>query len=116
MNELKTRAITSLLQGLQNLKCSYLVVMEDGNRYEFGTLKQKKKARGKYEYGAMRKYYGPFLTGIQPGEVVEIKGNAFDVIDLQSGISAWGSKMFGKGALMTSINREKNVIEVLRIL
>ena len=115
MNELKTRAITSLLQGLQNLKCSYLVVMEDGKRYEFGNLKQK-KARGKYEYGAMRKYYGPLIDGIQPGEVVEIKGNAFDVIDLQSGISAWGSQKFGKGALMTSVNRDKNVIEVLRIL
>ena len=116
MNELKNRAITSLLQGLQNLKCSYVVVMEDGKRYEFGNLKQKKKARGKYEYGAMRKYYGPLISDIQPGEVVEIKGNDFNVVDLQSGISAWGSQRFGKGALMTSMNREKNVIEVLRIL
>lgn len=116
-NPLKNKALNHLLDGLRNLGCNYVVLDPDGQKHEHGSLKKKqKKIERKYPYGAVRNYYLPFIESIKPGELIEIPSNGFDLLDLQSGVSAKAHALFGPSAVMTSIKRDTDSLEVLRVL
>jgi hypothetical protein len=73
--ELEQKALNRLLEGLRNLGCSYVVIDKDGADYTYGdALKKGQPKKGsKYgHYGALREYYGPWLTDLAPGDTVEI--------------------------------------------
>jgi hypothetical protein len=80
----------------------------------------KRNARRKVakygRYGALREYYGPWLTDLRPGGVVEIPAKHFELEDLQSGVCSKAVTEWGPGSCVTSMNRTKNVLEVLRVL
>ena len=116
--ELEQKALNRLLSGLQNLGCSYVVIDKDGADYIFGdALKKGRKKKGyKYGFGTLREYYGPWLKDLEPGSSVEIPCKDFDITDIQAGVASQASDIWGNGSYMTSMNREKNVLEVLRLL
>jgi hypothetical protein len=83
--ELRTKALNRLLEGLRNLGCSYVVIDKDGADYTYGdALKKGQPKKGsKYgHYGALREYYGPWLTDLAPGDTVEIPAKDFDLVDI----------------------------------
>jgi hypothetical protein len=117
--ELEQRALNRLLEGLRNLGCSYVVIDKDGADYTYGDAfkKERQKKGAKYgRYGALREYYGPWLTDLAPGDTVEIPAKHFELEDLQSGVCSKAVTEWGPGSCITSMNREKNVLEVLRVL
>jgi hypothetical protein len=117
--ELEQRALNRLLEGLRNLGCSYIVLDKDGADYVYGKalLTSKPKKGSKYgRYGALRDYYGPWLTDLAPGDTVEIPAKDFDLVDIQSGVCSKAVTEWGPGSCITSMNRTKNVLEVLRVL
>ena len=117
-SKLEQKALDHLLKGMQNLGCSYVVIDKDGADYTFGdAFKKDRKKKGlKYGYGALREYYGPWLKDLEPGSSVEIPCKDFDITDIQAGVASQASDIWGNGSYMTSMNREKNVVEVLRLL
>jgi hypothetical protein len=76
----------------------------------------QKKAVSTADYGALREYYGPWLTDLAPGDTVEIPAKDFDLVDIQSGVCSKAVTEWGPGSCITSMNRTKNVLEVLRVL
>jgi len=116
---LKIRTIESALEVLLNLGCAYAVKTADKQIYEHGTLFVEQPARQKrgtkYGYGAIKRYYLPFIENMAPGDYVEVPTGSFDIIDLQAGLSACCVKIWGTGSTTTSINREKQAVEVLRV-
>ena len=117
--ELEQKALNRLLEGLRNLGCSYVVIDKDGADYTYGDAfkKERQKKGAKYgRYGALRDYYGPWLTDLRPGGVVEIPAKHFELEDLQSGVCSKAVTEWGPGSCVTSMNRTKNVLEVLRVL
>ena len=114
---LKQKAIEQSLKALQNLGCSYIVADPDVNKHEHGSLKKKRpKKERSYPYGALRAHYGPYILDLKPGENAIVPSNGFDLIDIQSGISAKSVALWGKGSFVTTINREKDHVEVLRVV
>jgi hypothetical protein len=111
---------TALLEGLRNLGCSYVVIDKDGADYTFGdALKKGQPKKGsKYgHYGALREYYGPWLTDLAPGDTVEIPARTLIWWIFKSGVcKSKAVTEWGPGSCITSMNREKNVLEVLRVL
>jgi hypothetical protein len=117
--ELEQKALNRLLEGLRNLGCSYVVIDKDGADYTYGdALKKGQPKKGnKYgHYGALREYYGPWLKDLAPGDTVEIPAKDFDLVDIQSGVCSKAVTEWGPGSCITSMNRTKNVLEVLRVL
>jgi hypothetical protein len=89
--ELEQKALNRLLEGLRNLGCSYVVIDKDGADYTYGdALKKGQPKKGsKYgHYGALREYYGPWLTDLAPGDTVEIPAKHFDLVKIFSPVSA----------------------------
>jgi hypothetical protein len=114
---LKQKAIEQSLKALQNLGCSYIVADPDGNKHEHGRIRNKKvKKERNYPYGALRAHYGPYILDLKPGENAIVPSNGFDLIDIQSGICAKSVALWGKGSFVTTINREKDHVEVLRMI
>ena len=117
--ELEQKALNRLLEGLRNIGCSYVVIDKDGADYTYGDAfkKERQKKGSKYgRYGALREYYGPWLKDLDPGDTVEIPAKHFDLLDIQSGVCAKAVTDWGPGSCITSMNRDKNVLEVLRVL
>ena len=116
--KLQHKAFNQLLEGLRNLGCSYVVIDKDGADYTYGDAFKKgaRKKGYKYGFGALREYYGPWLKDLEPGGTTEIPCDKFDIIAIQAGVANLASDMWGSGSFMTSRNKERNSLEVIRIL
>ena len=112
---LKQKAIEQCLKALRNLECRYVVVDPENNRFEHGNLGKKGKAR-KYPHGALSAHYTPFIANLRPGESAIIPGGGFELISLQSGTCSKAVELWGKGSVVTAIDREKDHVEVLRMI
>jgi len=102
---------------LTNMGCKWAVVTPEGE--ELGTNKlvgdeRKKHTRKlKYAFGAVSKYYNPYVKDMKVGECVAIPFH--DVItpdSIRGGISAHISNNWGKGMGEVKINEENKTIEV----
>ena len=116
MNALFNRAIV-ILQALPAVK--FVIVLPDGKKYEQGDLqleKAKRKRRNlKYPMGSVALHYKPYIANLQPKGLIEIPFDIFDAESLRSGIASHCVSAWGKGSVLTSINRSKRCVEVLRI-
>jgi len=113
---LEQKALNNLLKGLQSLDCSYVVIDKDGADYTYGeAFKKGRKKKGKHPHGAIRDHYWPLLQDLAPGNATEIPAGQFSIDDIQSGVAAKASTTWGPGSFVTSRNREKNVLSVLRV-
>jgi hypothetical protein len=115
---LEQKALNNIFKGLQSLGCSYVIIDKDGADYVYGDIlpgKKPKKGKGKYPYGSISEHYSQWIKDLQPGTAVEIPAGDFDMNDIQSGVAAKASTTWGPGSFVTSRNKEKNVLEVLRV-
>ena len=108
-------ALKRALSLLIAIKAEYKVILPDGT--EHGTLEvvRKKKRVFKYGLGEMSAYYRPLVSDMQPGDMRIVPADRFDSEHLRGTMTGWFTKMWGRGAVITSINREDNTIEVLRV-
>jgi hypothetical protein len=99
------RAVEQALSTLSKLGCVYRVRFnnKDYTNGEFPSLKPTRV--GTKEYGDRAKYYKPFLIGMKAGGQ-----------DLQSSIGSWAVTNWGVKTFMTTVNKKKKVVEVLRLL
>jgi hypothetical protein len=66
-------------------------------------------------FGAITNYFRPFLDGCaNVGDVAVIPGGDFNLVELRSAIAAYCSTKWGNATHTSTMNREKNQIEVLR--
>jgi hypothetical protein len=65
-------------------------------------------------YGFMKEYVLKYLADLQPNEVAEIPYPPYDYEVVRSNAGAYASKLWGKGAYTTVINKDKQVIEIYR--
>lgn len=114
-------AVIGLLQlqgkGLVQFKVIY-------GENEWGTLevvKEKpvdKKPRYYHQndvhFGFMREYVLKYLTDLQPNDVIEIPYPPHDYEVVRSNAGAYASKLWGRGTYTTTVNKEKQVIEIYR--
>jgi hypothetical protein len=113
---LEQKALNNIFKGLQSLGCSYVIIDKDGADYTYGeAFKKGRKKKGKHPHGAIRDHYWPLLQDLAPGNATEIPAGQFSIDDIQSGVAAKAATTWGPGSFVTSRNKEKNVLEVLRV-
>jgi len=113
---LEQKALNNIFKGLQSLGCSYVIIDKDGADYTYGeAFKKGRRKKGRHEHGAIRDHYWPLLQDLEPGNAVEIPAGQFTIDEIQSGVGAKAATTWGPGSFVTSRNREKNVLEVLRV-
>jgi hypothetical protein len=110
------RAVEQALSTLSKLGCVYRVRFnnKDYTNGEFPSLKPTRV--GTKEYGDRAKYYKPFLKDMKAGDVVDVPFGKFKGQDLQSSIGSWAVTNWGVKTFMTTVNKKKKVVEVLRLL
>ena len=65
-------------------------------------------------YGFMKEYVLKYLKELQPNDVVEIPYPPHDYEVVRSNATSYASKFWGKGSYTTTVNKEKQVIEIYR--
>lgn len=110
------RAVEQALSTLNKLGCVYRVRFNNKD-YTNGKFPELKPTRvGTKDYGDRAKHYKPFLKDMKAGDVVDVPLGNFKGQDLQSSIGSWAVTNWGVKTFMTTVNKKKKVVEVLRLL
>ena len=110
---IKHAAITKALAMLQAANAQYKIIDEHG--IEYTNINKRERKKSIHPFGSVTAYLKPYVDNIEPGELVEIPAGKFSVDSVQSTVCAYFSKKIGKGSCMTAANKEKNIVEVIRI-
>lgn len=82
----------------------------------FNPKKVKGERRVRRPNGTFRDHYYPIVENLQPGQVGEIAYTDEQfAVDLQASVTAYMSKIWGNGSYVTSTNKTKKVLEILRL-
>jgi hypothetical protein len=118
MLQIQEQALKRAISMLEGMKCSYAIIDPLGNKH--GTLVVKEPAvrsgGRKHPHGERSSYVRAFITGMQLGDVVNVPFGKFDALDVQSSSTSAAQKLWGKSSVTTTINRPKEVVELMRIL
>lgn len=112
-------AIERAVNMLKGAGAQFKIITADGQHYgelEIAAPEQRKRKVYTRPLGEMRDYFKPFVVGMIPGGYVEIPAGKYELEDIRGPLSAWMHSKWGTGSAITSINREKNVVEVIRTL
>lgn len=117
-SQIKDQAFKRAVAILEGLKVPYAAI--DALGVKHGTLEVKepiKRSGGrKHPHGERSNYVRQFLTNMKVSDVVAIPFGHYDAIDVQSSATSTAHRLWGSGSVTTTINREKQHVEVLRIL
>lgn len=87
---------------------------------EYGTLevikakKFKKKKVSHYPLGELRDYVLPFISKLEPDNVVSIPVSKYAPEHVRGNVCAWCSTKWGKGSYSSTYNKEAKSIEIYR--
>lgn len=115
------KAINEAVNKLRVTNCAFKIMLPDGEitTHDIDRLEPKpnaKRRQKRYAHGELKNHYWPHLANLQVGEVAEIPYDDRLTADaLQSSATAYLSVTWGNGSYTTSTNKDKQVIEVLRL-
>jgi hypothetical protein len=113
---------------LKSLKANYYIELPTGEEISHGLdgfelvpseeekpQRKKREMRSGQPFGAQAKYFRPFLENCKaPGDVAVVPLADWDGHILRSSIAAHCSTYWGKATYVTTLNREKKQVEVMR--
>ena len=114
------KAVHEAVNKLRVTNCAFKIMLPDGEIVEHGMDRlEPKKAITRnrtYKHGELKERYYPYVANLQVGEVAEIPyDDAIPFAALQSSVTACLSLMWGNGSYTSSTNKEKQVVEILRL-
>lgn len=113
MNLAQKNALTRAIQTLTALQAEFHIVLPNGDTFgrPLTVATGRKGSRGPKNSGYVRKY----ISGMLPGEVVEIPPQDGDTLArLQSCLSAVAFHDWGKGAYTTATDTDRGVVSIFR--
>ena len=114
------KAVHEAVNKLRVTNCAFKIMLPDGEIVEHGMDRlEPKKAITRnrtYKHGELKERYYPYISHLQVGEVAEIPYDEhIPAAALQSSVTACLSLMWGNGSYTSSTNKEKQVLEILRL-
>jgi len=110
---IKKQALQRAIAMLQGAGAQYKIIDEDGQEYT--NFEAKKTRTYKYPFGALTKHFRPYVEKMEVGELVEVPAGIYDLGSVQSALTGWFCNNHGNGSCMTSTNKQKKIVEVIRI-
>lgn len=111
-------AIERALKLLDAAGAQYAVIGLFGKKYgtlEIAEEKPKKKKVFTHRHGEFKRYFMPHIKHMVAGDCVKIPPGTYQLEELRGPLSSWCSANWGKGSTITTIDREANHVEVLRV-
>lgn len=117
MMKVQKKTLKTAFDLLDALGCSYAVLDAEGNKY--GTLdinqpKNRKRSPSEFPHGEKRNYVNSYLCNMKVGDVVVMPWGKYGK-GLQGSVLSWFCKTHGVGSGTSTLNVEKQSIEVLRL-
>lgn len=117
MTQLQEQVLKRVVAMLEGIKCSYAIIDPLGNKHGLLAVKEPaQRGARKFPHGERSNYVRAFLANMQVGDVVDVPMGKYEAIDIQSSATSAAHKLWGKGSVTTTMNRPKQVVELLRIL
>ena len=115
MDQLKKRVLDQAIKMLDGLKVKYHIIDEDGTVY--GSPPEKKRKRPlKYPMGTIQNYIQATMGDFpEVGELKQFDCGEFGASTIQNCVAAKANKIYGSGAITTSIDNKNNTIKVYRV-
>jgi hypothetical protein len=111
----KQQTLARALNMLNAIGATYAVIEEDGTKHGDLEVAEKKKSGKKYPYGTLSTYAGGHMSNMSVGDIEEIPFGEFAGEEVRSAAVSWACYHWGNGTVTTATDREKNIVEVLRI-
>jgi hypothetical protein len=117
MSSVKEKAFANVIKTLDALGCQYAIIDQEGNKHGTLAIEEEKQKRRVtvYPLGEIRNHIRPYVDDMKVGEVREVPYLEYGYERIRSNIGAWFIAKNGTGSCTTTINKEKGVVEVLRI-
>lgn len=117
MEAVKLQWIQRTMAAAQGMGFQIAIIDTDGVTH--GELQKDKPNRRKLEFpmGTIKKHIDLFLpmSNMEIGKVYQVPGGVYGVERIQSCISSTMARIYGKDSHMSTMNREKHFVEVMRI-
>ena len=78
-------------------------------------INRKKQHERKYPHGQRAKYSKQYIAGVGVSQEITVPFDIYEAEELRSSIMSACHKRWGKGSVVTTLNRPANHIEVLRV-
>jgi hypothetical protein len=106
-------AIQSAIKMLDARGCMYKVIDPNGGTYSNMPEKEEKKRSSPVQ--SFKEYVNPFLDNLQVNGFIAIPFDKYDGSELQANLCARANTRWGPKSVMTSVNREQQVVEIIRL-
>jgi len=111
MSKLEIIAIQNSINMLNARGCTYTIHLPNGE--VFSNMPEKKTKSTRVQ--SFKEYVNPFLDNLQVNDFVAIPFDKFDGSELQANLCARANTRWGPKSVMTSVNKEKKVVEMIRL-
>jgi hypothetical protein len=92
----------------------YKVIVDDEEHGSLEVAKTSKRRALSLPFGTMRAHVVPWLTDMQPGDLVEIPILDFPPETVRGNACAWANEKWGNGTYTSTINHETRRVELYR--
>lgn len=118
MLDIQKKALQNLIVMLNKSGAQYKIILDDGTEYgelQVQVKKEMKRRPSLLPRGTLKKYYEPYISSLEVGDVAEIPVNGLDAESMRSSLSSWMHNRWGMTSASTMINKVTGNIEVLRL-
>lgn len=112
ISKLELMAIQNAIGMLNSRGCVYTVIDPNGDKYSnMPDIEVKKKT---VRTQSFKEYVNPILDNLKVNDFIAVPFDKYDGPALQANLCARANTRWGAKSVMTSINKEKKVIEIIR--
>lgn len=112
ISKLELMAIQNAINMLNARGCLYTVIDPNGEKYS--NMPEKEVRKKAIRTQSFKEYVNPFLDNLKVNDFITVPFDKYDGLKLQANLCARAHSRWGTKSVMTSINREKKVIEMIR--
>ena len=97
---------------------NYKVLTTDGEEHgDIELVEQEEKPRKRaslYPHGEIRKYILPYVEALDLDEIISIPLKEYPQEHVRGNLCAWATTVWGKGSYTSTINHDKNTVDIYR--
>jgi hypothetical protein len=118
LHPMQRAQIDRITEALNNMGCTYSIALPDGEMLTNAPAKPEKPKRTRmksiHAFGEVRNYIRTFVDGLGYGKTAIIPAGKYELEKVQSGAASYLSQAWGHKTFQTNIDRDENVVIVMR--
>jgi len=112
ISKLELMAIQNAINMLNARGCVYTVIDPNGDKYS--NMPEEEIKKKIIRTNSFKEYVNPILDKLNVNDFITVPFDKYDGLKLQANLCARAYARWGSKSIMTSIDREKKVVELIR--